>query len=86
MGIVCKPRVSVFWSTDSVYHTPIFGQVMSRKGFQLLQGFLHFQNNQDPQDNSNDPDRDRLFKIRTLMGIVRQKFKYVYYPPENLKS
>lgn len=67
MGIVSKPRVSMFWSTDSFYHTPIFGQVMSRKRFQLLQRFLHFQNNQDPQYNPNDPDRDRLFKIRTLM-------------------
>ena len=49
MGIVSKPRVYMFWSTDSFYHTPIFGQAMSRNRFQLLQRFLHFQNNQDPQ-------------------------------------
>ena len=84
MGIVLKPRVSMFWSTDSFYHTPIFGQVMSRKRLQLLQRCLHFQNNQDPQYNPNDPDRDRLFKIRTLMVMVRQKFNSVYYPSENL--
>ena len=62
MGMMSKPRVSMFWSTDSFYHSPIFGQVVNRKIFQLLQRFLHFQNNQDPQYNSNDPDRERLFK------------------------
>ena len=40
MGIVSKPRVSIFWSTDSFYHIPIFGKVISRKLFQLLQIFL----------------------------------------------
>ena len=70
MGMVLKPRVSMFWSTDSFYHTPIFGQVMNRKRFQLLQRFLHFQNNQDPKYSPNDPDRDRLFKIRTLLDMI----------------
>ena len=84
MGIVSKPRVSMFWSTDSFYHTHIFGQVMSRKRHQLMQRFLHFQNNQDPQYTLNDPDRYRLFKIRTQMDMVRQKLNSLYYPPENL--
>ena len=52
--------------------------------FQLLQRFFHFKHNQDPQNNPNDPDRDRLFKIKTLMYKVRQKFNSVYYPPKNL--
>ena len=42
MGIVSKPTVSMFWSKNSFYHTPIFGPVMGRKRFQLLQRFLHF--------------------------------------------
>ena len=57
---------------------------MSRERFQLLQRSLHFQNNQDPLYNPNDPDRDGLFKIRTLIDMVRQKFSSVHYPPENL--
>ena len=57
---------------------------MSRKRFQLLQRFLHFKNNQDPQYNPYDPDRDRLFKIRTLMDMVTQKFNSACHPPENL--
>lgn len=38
MGIIYKPRIWMYWSTDSVYNTPIFNQVMTRKRFQ----FLHF--------------------------------------------
>ena len=57
---------------------------MSGKKFQPLQRFLHFQNDQDPQYNPDDPDKDRLFKIRTLKDMVRQKINSVYYPPKNL--
>ena len=74
MGIIYKPRIWMYWSTDSVYNTPIFGQVMSRRRFQLLLKFLHFQNNQEQQCNSNDPQRDRLFKIREIMDLLRARF------------
>lgn len=84
MGVIHKPRVSMYWSTDSFYHTPLFGQVMSRKRFQLLQRFLHFQDNQDPAYNPDDPDRDRLYKVRTVINMMRERFNTIYYPPENL--
>ena len=74
----------MYWSTDSFYHTPMFGQVMPRIRFQLLQRFLHFQDNQDPTYDPNDPDRDRLFKVRTIINMLKQNFNTVYYPPENL--
>ena len=83
MGIISKPRISMYWSTDSFYHTPMFGQVMPRIRFQLLQRFLHFQDNQDPTYDPNDPDRDRLFKVR-IINMLKQNFNTVYYPPENL--
>ena len=35
-GTVSRPRVLVFWSTDSFHHIFILGQVMSRKRFKLL--------------------------------------------------
>ena len=55
---------------------------MTRKRFQLLLKFLHFQNN--AHYNPNDPQRDRLFKIRTIMDLLRNRFKTVYYPPEDI--
>ena len=67
----------MYWSTDSFYHTPMFGQVMPRIRFQLLQRFLHFQDNQDPTYDPNDPDRDRLFKLRTIINMLKQNFNTV---------
>ena len=52
--------------------------------FQLLLRFLHFQDNQDPNYNANDPNRDRLFKVRSIIDMLKERFNNVYYPPEHL--
>ena len=54
----------------------MFGQVMPRMRFQLLQRFLHFQDNQDPTYDPNDPDRDRLFKVRTIINKLKRKLQH----------
>ena len=84
MGISYKPRVWMYWSKDSLYSSPIFGQVMARQRFQLILRFLHFQDNEDPQYNQQDLNRDRLFKIRNILKKTREKFKTVYYPSEDI--
>ena len=57
---------------------------MARERFQLILRFLHFQDNEDPQYNQQDPNRDRLFKIRNILEKTREKFKTVYYPSEDI--
>ena len=42
MGIIHKPRMAMYWSTDDILATPIFNQVMRRDRFLLLMRFLHF--------------------------------------------
>ena len=39
MGIVHKPRLPMYWSTDSILATPIFNQVMRRTDFFFLSDF-----------------------------------------------
>ena len=39
MGIVHKPRLPMYWSTDSILATPIFNQVMRRDKFHFLSDF-----------------------------------------------
>ena len=46
--------------------------------------FLHFQDNQDANYNANDPQRDRLFKVRAVLDILKERFNNVYYPPEHI--
>ena len=52
--------------------------------FLLLSKFLHFQDNQHPGYDPNDPYKDRLFKIRDIMNMLKEKFNTVYYPPEQI--
>ena len=74
----------MYWSTDAFYNTPVFSQVMPQKRFQLLMKFLHFQDNQDANYNPNDPQRDRLFKVRAVLNMMKERFNNVYCPPEHI--
>ena len=74
----------MYWSTDTLYNTPFFGQLMTRTRFLLLNKFLHFQDNQHPGYDPNDSYRDRLFKIRDIMNMLKEKFNTVYYPPKHI--
>jgi len=82
MGIVYKPRLAMYWSTDVVYKTSIFGDTMARDCFLLLLCFLHFADN-DLLD-VNDPNRDRLHKIRTFVNLIRARCAQVYSPSKDL--
>ena len=68
IGLVYKPRLSMYWSTNELYFTPIFSAVMSRDRFLIFMRFLHF------VDNSccdvSDPARDRLHKIRPVIDLT----------------
>ena len=81
-GLVYKPRLHLYWSGDAVYKTDIFGQSMARDRYLLLLRFLHFADN-DLID-TNDPDRDRLAKIRPIIDLIRDRCATVYSPARDL--
>jgi hypothetical protein len=82
MGVVYKPRLPMYWSTNELYHTAIFSQVMSRDRCMLLLKFLHFANN----DNIDltDPNRDRLHKIREFLDLMKENFQNVLEPGQHI--
>ena len=82
MGITYKPRLSMYWNTTDIFRSPMFGQVMSRRRFLLLLRFFHFADNSkfDPKD----PARDRLYKVRPLLNMIRERLVAVYYPKREL--
>ena len=82
MGIVHKPSIPMYWSTDALYNIPIFSRCMKRTRFQLILKFLHFNNN-DNYDRQDD-DRDRLHKLRPFLELVRERCKKVYSPGKEL--
>lgn len=81
-GIVQKPEINQYWSTNPLLKTSVFNQVMSRNRFQVILDFLHFNDNShyDP----NDPNRDRLYKVRPLIDHLVSKFKSVYTPSRDI--
>ena len=80
MGIIYKPQIPLYWSTDPLYNTPIFSEIMNRNRFYLLLKFFHFNDNEDPNYNANDEKRDRLHKVRPLIDLLRSRFRSVYTP------
>ena len=60
-GIVQKPKLELYWSMRGIFQTPIFSQTMSRNRFQLIQRYLHFNDN-----NAARTNEDRLYKIRVV--------------------
>ena len=82
MGILPKPRLIMYWSKDSLIATPIFNQVMRRDRFLLLLRFLHFAVNS--QCNPADLDRDKLYKLRQVINMIKNTCGAVYSQGKNL--
>ena len=82
MGIIYKPRIGMYWSNDELYSTPIFKSIMTRDHFLLMIKFLHFADNTNY--DANDPNRDRLFKIRQMTEMINERCRAVYSPCEIL--
>lgn len=66
------------WSNDELLKSKIFGEVMSRDQFLYLLKILHFNTNKVTADS------DKLYKIREICDMLRQSFRKVFYPFENL--
>ena len=82
MGIVRKAAISDYWSTNPLPKGSVFNNVMPRNRYQTILRFLHFADNSDY--DPNDPNRDRLYKVRPLVDLLVSKFKTTYIPEKNI--
>ena len=78
MGIIHKPRLTMYWSKDSILATPILNQVMRRGRFLLLLRFLNFGDN--TQYNPADPHRGTLYKLKSIINMIKDRCCRVYSP------
>lgn len=74
--IVKKPEMAQYWSNNPLIETPIFKKRMSRNCFRSILHFLHFSDNANC--NTNDPNCDRLVKVRPLVIHLVIRFKRAY--------
>jgi hypothetical protein len=75
MGLVKMPKVDYYWSKSKLYGSEVIQNTMSRDRFELLLKFYHFSNNEKKQ-----ADQDRLFKLKPLLDLLKDRFKSIYVP------
>ena len=80
-GLVKKPEMELYWSTDEFLSTPIFGKVMSRNRYENIWSFLHFNDNEARPNNDTDP----LYKVRPVLDMLLGKFRDLYNPASTFR-
>lgn len=75
-GIVKKPSIYSYHSTNQLISTPFFGKCISRDRFALLLKYLHFTDSEDASDPT--------FKFKEVLDILIQRFKSSYVPKQNI--
>ena len=82
MGHDLKDTLHDYWSRLRQFHTPFYGEIMTRDRFLHILCFLHF------VDNSQRPDQgeeyDRLWKLRNVFDTLDDNYTKFYDPSENL--
>ncbi|XP_070207981.1 piggyBac transposable element-derived protein 4-like [Littorina saxatilis] len=80
MGLVWKPEMKGYWSTDLLTATPFFGNYMSRDRYLAIMTFFHVVDN----TTRNVDVPDKLFKVRPLFDKLAARFKSAYNPRQEL--
>ena len=81
MGVIKKPSLNEYWSTDPLISTPFFhsDSSLTRDRFLLLHHFIRFADYRHLGD-----DHDLLRKIRPFTNRIREIIGSVYNPSKNL--
>ena len=83
MGLVTKPNLSCYWSTDPALNSPFCPSIMPRDRFLQILRYLHFADNtQAPRADS--ADYNKLYKLQPFLDLVIPKFQQVYKPNRQL--
>ncbi|XP_043475816.1 piggyBac transposable element-derived protein 4-like [Leptopilina heterotoma] len=74
MGIIRKPEISMYWSSDPFLETPFFKNYMTITRFLEISAFLHF--------SDNEIGGGKLDKIAPVFNALVERFQEVYRPGE----
>jgi len=75
---VLKDTLHDYWSRLRQTRTPFFGETMTRDKFLHILRFLHFANNSQRPDQSEE--YDRMWKLRTVFDILYNNYTKFYNP------
>lgn len=74
MGIVKKPTITMYFSTDPILATPFFNQTMERDRYVEILRYLYISSNID----------NKLDVIYPVIEKIRENFKSAYIPEKNV--
>ena len=80
MSFTKKNRLLSYWSTDRLLMTPIFHELFPRHRYFAILRYLHF------NDNTEQLDDDRLYKVNPVLRNLKEKFSNSFYPYQNIVS
>ena len=84
MGIIKLPKLELYWQKRKwFFDIPSFNKVMARDRFYQIWRYLHFCDETKAPQNE-DPNRDKLYKIRPLLTKVLHNFESNYVPDKIL--
>lgn len=88
MGIIRKPSLIDYWTSDCKMHTEIFEMVMTHKRFQDLLKYLHIECTKPPKAQQENPyieeEDNKLKKIEYVLNYLKEKWNYYKSPNQNL--
>lgn len=76
-GIIRKPTLKLYWSTDPKVATPYFNSIISRDKFDRILSALHFVDN-------DIPSTERGNKINPILKKLTKRFSDVYVPKQQI--
>ena len=79
MGYHKLPSIRDYWSTDPSCHVPFISNIMPRNRFELILSSLHFANNNEMLEKSNQM-YDRAFKVRPIINDFNDSFQAAREP------
>lgn len=83
MGIKVLPSYRDYWSTDNDLNDPYISKLMVVNRFGWMLSHLHLNNNA-LLPNRQQPDFDKLYKVRPFIDALRKNFQKHYKPHENI--
>ena len=69
------PKLKHYWSNSQLYGSEIIRSAMARDRFELFLRFWHISDN-----NKYHSNQDRLFKLKSLLDLLKARFRSVYIP------
>ena len=79
MGIKVLPKLECCWSTNQALGCPWISGTMTKNRFMKINQYMHVNDNRNAVPR-NQPEHDRIHKVRNLVEHLKSRFEQVYRP------